>query len=88
MSHEGNDWLAEKELEEYEEKHMTPHIETDEEYARRVASINMEGIEEEPQTTLAEDLENLVSEFSRGKISEERVVEALEGIVKYYKEHM
>ena len=26
---------------------MTPHIETDEEYAQRVASINMEGIEEE-----------------------------------------
>ena len=26
---------------------MTPHIETDEEYAKRVASINMEGIEEE-----------------------------------------
>ena len=25
---------------------MTPHIETDEEYAKRVASINMEGIEE------------------------------------------
>ena len=58
MSHEGNDWLDEKEH------------------------------EEEPQTTLAEDLENLVSEFSRGKISEERVVEALESIVKYYKEHM
>ena len=26
---------------------MTPHIETDEEYSQRVASINMEGIEEE-----------------------------------------
>ena len=25
---------------------MTTHIETDEEYAKRVASINMEGIEE------------------------------------------
>ena len=44
MSHEGNDWLAEK---EHEEKDITPHIETDEEYARRVASINMEGIEED-----------------------------------------
>ncbi len=47
MSHPGNDWLAEKELEEYEEKHMTPHIETDEEYAQRIASINMEGMEYE-----------------------------------------
>tara|TARA_Y100000004_G_C8690315_1_gene317154 strand:- start:423 stop:569 length:147 start_codon:yes stop_codon:yes gene_type:complete len=44
MSHEGNDWLDEK---EHEEKDMTPHIETDEEYAKRVASINMEGIENE-----------------------------------------
>ena len=26
---------------------MTPHIETDEEYAQRIASINMEGMEYE-----------------------------------------
>lgn len=43
-----------------------------------------EDIEEEPQTTLLEDLENLVSEFSRGKISEVDVVEVLGNISKYY----
>tara|TARA_R100000322_G_C5338886_1_gene165258 strand:- start:314 stop:550 length:237 start_codon:yes stop_codon:yes gene_type:complete len=78
MSHEGNDWLAEK---EHEEKGERKSIWETHFYIE-------EDIEEEPQTTLAEDLENLVSEFSRGKISEERVVEALESIVKYYKEHM
>ena len=80
MSHEGNDWLAEKELEDYEEKGERKSIWETHFYIE-------EDIEEEPQTTLAEDLENLVSEFSRGKISEERVVEVLESIVKYYKEH-
>tara|TARA_Y100001938_G_scaffold146915_1_gene226926 strand:+ start:246 stop:692 length:447 start_codon:yes stop_codon:yes gene_type:complete len=43
-----------------------------------------EGEEEEPSTTLLEDLENLVSEFSRGKISEVDVVEVLGNISKYY----
>ena len=45
MSHEGTEWIAEKEHEEFGD--VPIHIETDEEYAKRVASINMEGIENE-----------------------------------------
>mgnify|MGYP003148574622 FL=1 len=37
------------------------------------------------ETTLLQDLEDLVSEFSRGKLTESQVIEILESIVKHEK---
>ena len=40
---------------------------------------------EQNETTLLQDLEDLVSEFSRGKLTESQVIEILESIVKHEK---
>jgi len=40
---------------------------------------------EQNKTTLLQDLEDLVSEFSRGKLTESQVIKILESIVKHEK---
>ena len=42
--------------------------------------------EKEPQTSLLEDLEDLVGQLQSDKITEDQVVEILSNIVKYEKE--
>ena len=42
--------------------------------------------ENECQTSLLEDLENLVGDYQRDKVSKKQVIDVLESIVKYERE--
>ena len=76
-------WLKQEESDTYDEvKDMPSEIINGKKYYYCGGAYTWSYVENE-ETSLLEDLENLVGDYQRDKISKEQVIDVLENIVKY-----
>ena len=76
-------WLKQEESDTYDEvKDMPSEIINGKKYYYCGGAYTWSYVENE-ETSLIEDLENLVGDYQRDKISKEQVIDVLENIVKY-----
>ena len=76
-------WLKQEESDTYDEVKDTPsEIINGKKYYYCGGAYTWSYVEDE-ETSLLEDLENLVGDYQRDKISKEQVIDVLENIVKY-----
>ena len=76
-------WLKQEESDIYDEvKDITAEIINGKKYYYCGGAYTWSYVEDE-ETSLLEDLENLVGDYQRDKISKEQVIDVLENIVKY-----
>ena len=76
-------WLKQEESDTYDEvKDMPSEIINGKKYYYCGGAYTWSYVENE-ETSLVEDLENLVGDYQRDKISKEQVIDVLENIVKY-----
>ena len=76
-------WLKQEESDTYDEvKDMPSEIINGKKYYYCGGAYTWSYVENE-ETSLIEDLENLVGDYQRDKISKEQVIDGLENIVKY-----
>lgn len=76
-------WLKQEESDTYDEvKDMPSEIINGKKYYYCGGAYTWSYVENE-ETSLFEDLENLVGDYQRDKISKEQVIDVLENIVKY-----
>ena len=76
-------WLKQEESDTYDEvKDMPSEIINGKKYYYCGGAYTWSYVEDE-ESSLLEDLENLVGDYQRDKISKEQVIDVLENIVKY-----